>query len=51
MTKEEIINRMKEIEEHRFELAMINVWKRETFIKDFELRNEWFRLKEELEKK
>ena len=50
MTREEIIKRMKEIEEHRFELAMINVWKRETFIKDFELRNEWLALKKEIEK-
>lgn len=50
MTKEEMKKRMEEIEKHRFELAMIDRWTRETFIRDNELRNEWLALKKEIEK-
>lgn len=51
MTREEIIQRLEEIENHRFELAMIDVWSERVRRVDNELFIEWRRLKKELEEK
>ncbi len=51
MTREEIIQRLEEIENHRFELAMIDVWSERVRRVDNELFIEWRKLKKELEEK
>lgn len=51
MTREEIVKRMKEIEEHRFELAMIDVWSERIRRVDSELFIEWESLMKALKEK
>lgn len=50
MTKEEMKKRMEEIENHRFSLAMIDVWNAKIAETDSKLFKEWLALKKEIEK-
>ena len=50
MTKEEMTNRLNELNRARFLLAMKDYWSRADFDKDDRLRAEMLRLEKELEK-
>ena len=50
MTKEEMTNRLNELNKTRFLLAMKDYWSRADFDKDDRLRAEMLKLEKELEK-